>query len=283
MYDLSEMFSNIGYYNRMFKAKTYLDAAYEFYDKYKDIFNEINEHAAIAAESVEEIYIGEIEEEEIKEVKKAVFYKRTTEEIKRPNRRKLSDEMQKSIDVVADEFLEEAKRCVCKKSRLPKGRDAIDLSIFVVMYVFPGMIETNGQFSYEIAETIGKKWPDVFHGNKLGCADYKTIDSGFKRKLCYITTAVCDNLSKPDDCSELTTLRRFRDDYMMSTDNGRKMVEEYYDRAPAIVMAIDLTGNADEIYPKVYRSYILPCIDLIKNGKNEECMLHYKEMVDALS
>ena len=59
MYDLSEMFSNIGYYNRMFKAKTYLDAAYEFYDKYKDIFNEINEHAAIAAESVEEIYIGE--------------------------------------------------------------------------------------------------------------------------------------------------------------------------------------------------------------------------------
>ncbi len=285
MRDLREMYSAMGYYNSTFKAKLYMDSTRQFYNKFHEIFEELNAQAVEASEEIDQIYEIETEEKkEIKEIKKNVFLRRMqNDEIPVPDRPKLTPEMQKIVDGIADEFIEETRRCVCKNGKPPKGKKSVDLAIYEVMYIFPGFMETGGQFAYEIAASIGNKWPAAMNGNKLSCADYKTIDSGFKRKLCYITTAVCDSLGKPDDCEELTLLRGFRDGYMMKSEEGRKLVEEYYECAPGIVMRTYLAGNSTDVYDSIYKKYIIPCTDMIKSGQYEKCMKHYTEMVKFLS
>ena len=106
---------------------------------------------------------------------------------------------------------------------------------------------------------------------------------GLKRGLfCYITTAVCRSLDKPDDCCELTALRKYRDEYLLMSDGGRKLVEEYYNIAPTIVKRINKEKDAGEIYRGIWQDYLSPCIRLIEEDRNEECREVYSRMVRRL-
>ena len=96
--------------------------------------------------------------------------------------------------------------------------------------------------------------------------------------FCYITTAVCESLNKPDDCYELTTLRKYRDEYLLSTESGREIVEEYYNIAPTIVKRIGRQDDAGEIYRGIWDEYLSPCIHLIEKGRKEECKDRYSEI-----
>jgi hypothetical protein len=123
------------------------------------------------------------------------------------------------------------------------------------------------------------------HGNKTGTSDneYKDSDSrGSSSGGCFITTAVCDFLQKPDDCYELTLLRKFRDNWLAKEEYGTELITEYYFIAPTIVKSIDKYSNRNSIYEEIYIKYILSCIRLIENDKNKECMLLYIEMVENL-
>lgn len=96
---------------------------------------------------------------------------------------------------------------------------------------------------------------------------------------CYITTAVCKYYRKPDNCYMLTTLRRYRDDYLLKTDEGRRLVQEYYETAPKIVAWIDRQPNKDKMYRMIYWRYLKPCVKLIKKRKFVECRDLYVDMV----
>ena len=48
-----------------------------------------------------------------------------------------------------------------------------------------------------------------------------------KDGLCFITTAVCKYLGKPDDCFELTALRDFRDNWLAEQAGGAEEIHEY--------------------------------------------------------
>ena len=117
---------------------------------------------------------------------------------------------------------------------------------------------------------------------QISYSDYDIISGGFKKKLCYITTAVCESRNLPDDCYELTTLRTYRDDYLMRTEEGQKLVEEYYDIAPVLVMCIDMQNNSKEIYENIYKKYLLPCLADIENDQMEACRENYVSMVHEL-
>ena len=90
------------------------------------------------------------------------------------------------------------------------------------------------------------------------CEKYHNIDKGFKKKLCYITTAVCRSQNKPDNCYELTALREYRDNYLMNSNLGRELVDEYYNIAPGLVMMIDMQQEAEKIYQNIYDKYLPP-------------------------
>lgn len=108
------------------------------------------------------------------------------------------------------------------------------------------------------------------------CADYKNASG------CFITTAVCLTLGKPDRCEELFVLRNFRDKWLREQSDGPALIEEYYKVAPGIVAEIDKRADSRGIYKGIYEEYIKPCVESVKTGDYEECRDIYIAMVNAL-
>lgn len=103
-----------------------------------------------------------------------------------------------------------------------------------------------------------------------------------KSSFCFITTAVCAYLGKPDDCYELTILRKFRDGWLAQQNNGLDLIQEYYSIAPQIVDAIDASERKDQTYTHLWKDYIKPCITLIELSAYETCKDLYMTMVREL-
>ncbi len=105
------------------------------------------------------------------------------------------------------------------------------------------------------------------------------IDSGGG---CFITTACTEAKGLSDECSELTTLRAFREDYVRSLENGNEIINEYYIIAPRILSEIDRTDNNREIYIELYEQLVLKSLELIKSGKEYEAFNNYLQIVENL-
>ena len=60
---------------------------------------------------------------------------------------------------------------------------------------------------------------------------------------CYITTAICEEFGKPDDCYELTSFRNFRDTWLKQQPGGQNLIAQYYKTAPTIVELINKQPN----------------------------------------
>lgn len=170
------------------------------------------------------------------------------------------------------------------KSRNARGRAAVDYNLSIVVYVVPILNYTKNEGCEAVAKRLVELWNEKkITDMQISHSDYESVSAGFKRKFCYITTAVCESKEKPDDCPELTLLRGYRDGYLSESEEGRALVEDYYDIAPAIVMCIDMQKNRREIYDKIYETYLLPCIDDIKQNRMEACRERYTDMVHELS
>lgn len=170
-----------------------------------------------------------------------------------------------------------------KLKDIPKHKKAtlsIDYNMTMAVYIIPMFTYQGLPENERIAEQMVKLWNEKkVTGNNIQMSTYEKIEGGFKNRLCYITTAVCDSQNKPDDCYELTALRNYRDQYLMKTEEGRQMVEEYYDIAPGIVLAIDMQQDSKRIYEGIYKEYLMPCIRYAEDGRNEECKELYMDMV----
>lgn len=109
------------------------------------------------------------------------------------------------------------------------------------------------------------------------CADYKKSSGG-----CFITTAVCLTMGKPDDCEELTMMRLFRDKWLRNQPDGNALIEDYYQTAPIIVEKIDQQPDRKAIYSNIYKEYILPCVECAKTKKFAKSKKIYVDMVTSL-
>ena len=159
----------------------------------------------------------------------------------------------------------------------------MDYNMNMVIYVIPILTYSHDAFCENLARKMVNTWNnEKITSLTLSLSSYESIANGFKKKLCYITTAVCEHNNKPDDCYELTALRNYRDNYLMKTDNGKALVEEYYEIAPGIVTIINMQQNADEIYRQINKDYLTPCIHHIEAGENDKCCDLYMQMVRDL-
>lgn len=168
----------------------------------------------------------------------------------------------------------------CKKRT--RERKTMDLNMAMAVFVFPMVLEFHGNSSRPLTDKLAAAWKEAFPKSNIQATEYAEIQKGFRKKFCYITTAVCESLSKGDDCYELTLLRRYRDTYLASLPGGEAMIREYYDVAPSVVKHINQKENAGDIYRSIWDSYISPCIGMIEEGKDEECREHYERMVHEL-
>ena len=97
---------------------------------------------------------------------------------------------------------------------------------------------------------------------------------------CFITTAVCGSLGLADDNVILRTLRAFRDDFMLSHVEGRRLVSIYYRDAPDMVAAIDARHDSKRVYWRMLRFYLLPAVKACRAGDNDTALRLYAGLVD---
>lgn len=187
------------------------------------------------------------------------------------------------IENMAEELVSEAARRMdeCKK-KSKKEALIMEYNLCMVVYVLPGILKFQGNSSRPLADRLTASWKQHFPQTNISAASFEEIESGFHKKWCYITTAVCETFHKPDDCYELTLLRDYRDGYLMSQPDGEKMIHEYYDVAPTIVKRINQNADKKQIYEHIWRTYLHPCITMIETQKLEECKELYIKMVRDL-
>lgn len=107
------------------------------------------------------------------------------------------------------------------------------------------------------------------------CPIYKGQDSGG----CFLTSACVEAMCLPDDCYELTTLRKFRDGYLAQLDSGPCEIKHYYHVAPLIVANIKSDAGSISIFKRIYHELVIPCIRHIENSNYVEAHALYKQYV----
>ena len=167
-------------------------------------------------------------------------------------------------------------------SRRKKESILMPYNLSMVAYVIPmfryGKTESGELFVDRMIELWNENSLDM----KISKSTFDEIQSGFRSRFCYITTAVCESLGRDDDCRELTLLRNYRDEYLVNTTGGKELVEEYYNVAPTIVKRINRMENAGEIYRDIWETYLSTCVSLAEEKKLEECRRVYTDMVNSL-
>jgi len=98
---------------------------------------------------------------------------------------------------------------------------------------------------------------------------------------CFITSACCEGLGRPDDCWELRTLRRFRDGVMLATADGRRDVATYYRVAPALAIALREEGGRRS-FLWLYLRDILPSALAAACGLERLARARYTAMMHRL-
>lgn len=152
----------------------------------------------------------------------------------------------------------------------------------LVIYFFPAILNYNAKWSIPFCDLVKEKWNKTFTQMAISYGTYADIKGGFKTKLCYITTAVCESLDLPVDCKELTLLKDYRDNILAYEDGGEEIIHEYYDIAPTIVKRINKESDRNVIYNTLYNDYISKCINDIEEKHYEACKEHYMQMINDL-
>ena len=189
-----------------------------------------------------------------------------------------------------ESWLDELSSHVVKTARLDidstqgkvqKNRRQLDLNFLVSVYLIPALLKYPAAVGDPLSDRLVQAWNTAFDAS-IGKASFEEINGGFRRKLCYITTAVLKSLGKGSDCPELQILKDYRDCYLETTEEGHALVEEYYNIAPTLVKRMDRLPDRDEIYEKIYSEYLAPCIHKIQKQDYESCRELYQEMVRGL-
>lgn len=188
-----------------------------------------------------------------------------------------------AAEQIADMLVAQGSAFMEKRGgKLNYKSEQMTLNMYVVTYVIPAILSIeNGKWS-EVTDCLCRKWAASFKDSRIQAADFESLCGGFRKKLCYVTTAVCRGLQKPEDCGELLLLKQYRDGYLSGNEEGKQLICEYYDMAPTIVKRMEKREDRAEIYQHLYQEYIAPCVRLIEEGKNEECLETYREMVEML-
>lgn len=94
--------------------------------------------------------------------------------------------------------------------------------------------------------------------------------------FCYITTAVCEFTGESDTGRLLTTLRVWRNTFLLASEFGRCCVTRYYREAPTYVRAIDsLPANERAFVYHALRKIIRRSASAIRRGDNARALAYY--------
>lgn len=195
-----------------------------------------------------------------------------------------------SADDAADCFLDrlaEQWKFDLQKKKIGRNADSLrDSDKFIIaVFLVPMIRRLNLNCIEEFCTALHKAWLKRYPKSPWQIGDYDTISASFKKKflgMCFITTAVCLEEGKADDCEELTAFRNFRDGYLQTCPDGASLIEEYYRTAPDIVIGIEKSSDPRASYAAIREEYLNPCYADLQAGNMAACKEHYTKMVRAL-
>lgn len=124
----------------------------------------------------------------------------------------------------------------------------------------------------------------VAAGNaQMGSADYGAQKAAEANKgddggMCFITTAACQYYGLPDDCDELQTLRKFRDEIMLTRDDWKQDVADYY--ALAKELGEKLSAIKDFHFWTDVFGMIKEAVGYCKDGEHQKAYDTYKLLIE---
>lgn len=104
-------------------------------------------------------------------------------------------------------------------------------------------------------------------------------DSDLGLEDCYLTTACCKVMGRPDDGWELATLRRFRDGWLSRQAFGPAVIADYYACAPIVLSRLKQGRAMRSKLRRLYWLVIIPCAVAIRLGANRLAYRMYRRMV----
>lgn len=135
----------------------------------------------------------------------------------------------------------------------------------------------------DFRSTLHRLWLRRWPQERWEPGDYDTLVAGYnRRRLCFITTAVCRHDGLPDDCAELTAFRRFRDGWL--TERGdTALIQQYYAVAPFLVSCIEYCDDPDARYEELRTRWLAPCYRALQQERPADCRRLYVQMVQSLA
>lgn len=205
--------------------------------------------------------------------------------------RKLDDACQASDGARAASMMDELVEILLEGlekdwEAAPKKRMAAeDDKVMVAIFLVPMVRHLKLSCSEEFVQRLQKTWLARYPKNPFYVGSYEELSAGFRKKylgLCFITTAVCQQEGKDDDCEELTAFRQFRDGYLSRCKDGPALIREYYEIAPAIVTMIPFCSDPDRAYGEIRKRWLDGCYRDLREGRMEACKARYVDMVRTL-
>ena len=194
-----------------------------------------------------------------------------------------SEDRQEEIEEIAAVLPDRMRKVLEQESSKRKKENVLmKYNLGMVTYVIPMFRYGRMDACEEIVDCMIERWNDHDLELKISKSEFEQIQGGFKSRLCYITTAVCASLGKPDDCYELNLMRRYRDEYLVNQKGGEEIVAEYYDIAPTIVNRINRMENSEDVYADIWSRYLHPCVSMIESDNLEAGRKIYTDMVYSL-
>ena len=139
-----------------------------------------------------------------------------------------------------------------------------------------------GQVHYDSRWVTARVCPNFQPAGGYGGYSEGNQSSGSNSSGCFLTSACVDALGKEDDCYELETLRRFRDEWLALQEGGEQDIARYYAFAPGVVRQIDRLPDRMSLYARIYDELVAPCVRLIEAHKMQEAWDLYKSYAGTL-
>ncbi|MEN9848216.1 MAG: hypothetical protein RL368_956 [Pseudomonadota bacterium] len=113
---------------------------------------------------------------------------------------------------------------------------------------------------------------------------YKACSCTPEKKGCFISTTICTHLGKGEQCDELVFLRKFRDEHLLTTNQGVAMVAEYYSISPPLLEKLEkIYLQNSTIYQFLYEEYLSVIILNLQHTKFEDAISNYKKMLEYIT
>ena len=125
-------------------------------------------------------------------------------------------------------------------------------------------------------------WYQAYYYPGDKCSHQKPNGSS-SSSFCYITTIICDKLGFDDDCVVLNTLRDFRNNTLQKNCKYFPILFEYDVIGPKIAEMIkNDTATDQELWVQIYNFYLSATANFHREGKTDDAVKRYQEMVVAL-